>query len=65
MSFAIAKANALFADSVVVVAMSERCHLAVLQSRIHEVWARVFSSSMKDDLRYTPSDCFGGMRQSW
>ena len=29
-----------------------------LQSRPHEVWARFFGSSMKDDLRYTPSDCF-------
>ena len=29
-----------------------------MQSRIHEVWARFFASSMKDDLRYTPSDCF-------
>lgn len=31
---------------------------AVLQARPHEVWARFFASSMKDDLRYTPSDCF-------
>jgi hypothetical protein len=31
---------------------------AILQSRIHEVWARFFASSMKDDMRYTPSDCF-------
>jgi len=31
---------------------------AVLQSRVHELWARFFASSMKDDLRYTPSDCF-------
>ncbi|QDT84771.1 Eco57I restriction-modification methylase domain-containing protein [Gimesia chilikensis] len=31
---------------------------ALLQSRIHEVWARFLGSSMKDDLRYTPSDCF-------
>jgi hypothetical protein len=30
---------------------------ATLQSRAHEVWARFFASSMKDDLRYTPSDC--------
>lgn len=29
-----------------------------LQSRAHEIWARFFGSSMKDDLRYTPSDCF-------
>jgi len=31
---------------------------AILQSRVHEFWARFFGSSMKDDLRYTPSDCF-------
>ena len=30
----------------------------VLQSRPHEVWARFFGISMKDDLAYTPSDCF-------
>lgn len=29
-----------------------------IQSRIHEVWTRFFASSMKDDQRYTPSDCF-------
>jgi hypothetical protein len=32
--------------------------LAVLQSFTHELWARFFASSMKDDLRYTPTDCF-------
>ena len=31
---------------------------ACLQSRVHEIWARLFSSSMKDDMRYTASDCF-------
>ena len=31
---------------------------AVVQSRMHEVWARTFGSSLKDDLRYTSSDCF-------
>jgi hypothetical protein len=30
----------------------------VLQSRGHEVWARTFSSTLKDDLAYAPSDCF-------
>ena len=28
------------------------------KSRPHEIWTRFFGSSMKDDLRYTPSDCF-------
>lgn len=30
----------------------------LLQSRCHEVWAFMFSSTMKDDLNYSPSDCF-------
>ena len=30
----------------------------ILHSRPHEVWASFLGSSMKDDLRYTPSDCF-------
>ncbi|WP_434421598.1 type IIL restriction-modification enzyme MmeI [Nannocystis pusilla] len=31
---------------------------AVLQSRVHELWARHLASSMKTDLRYSISDCF-------
>jgi hypothetical protein len=31
---------------------------AVVQSRVHEVWARHLASSLKSDLRYTPTDCF-------
>jgi len=31
---------------------------AILQSRVHEVWARFFGSSLEDRLRYSPSDCF-------
>jgi hypothetical protein len=31
---------------------------AALQSRPHEFWARFFSSTLEDRLRYTPSDCF-------
>ena len=37
----------------------DRCsHFAVLSCRIHEVWARLLSSSMRTDLRYAGSDCF-------
>ncbi len=31
---------------------------ACLQSRLHEVWARFFGSTLKDDLQYTPSLVF-------
>ena len=32
--------------------------ICALQSRCHEVWARALSGTMKDDLRYAPTDCF-------
>ena len=31
---------------------------AVVQSTLHEVWARKYSGSLKQDLRYSPSNCF-------
>lgn len=31
---------------------------AVLQSRVHEVWARAGGSTLKDDPRYSITDCF-------
>lgn len=57
---AIAKlpARTVFANSLVIFSFDEIRFLSVVQSRIHEVWARSFSSSMKDDLRYTTTDCF-------
>lgn len=57
-SFARVAAQTVFADSLDVFALSTHAAFATLQSRVHEVWARFFASSMKDDLRYTPSDCF-------
>ena len=47
-----------FADSCVVFVINSDSEFATLHSSVHEVWARFFSSSMKDDLRYAPSDCF-------
>ena len=47
-----------YADSTIVFPFSSYGAYCVLQSRPHEIWARFFGSSMKDDLRYTPSDCF-------
>jgi hypothetical protein len=51
-------AFAVFAESLVVVPLDTYAAFCGLQSRPHETWARFFGSSMKDDLRYTPSDCF-------
>jgi hypothetical protein len=47
------------ANSDVICFRFETLHaFSVMQSRPHELWARLFASSMKNDLRYTPSDCF-------
>jgi hypothetical protein len=56
--FSLLPANVIFANAIVATTFDGFAPFAVLQSRIHELWARFFSSSMKDDLRYAPSDCF-------
>lgn len=58
MSFAMLPTEIVFANTLAVIAHDDPATLTVLQSRVHEGWARRFGSSMKDDLRYTPTDCF-------
>jgi len=48
----------VYAESMVVFPFANLGPLASLQSRPHEIWARFFSSSMKDDLRYSAADSF-------
>jgi hypothetical protein len=48
----------VFAHSLALFAFANWSPFACVQSRSHEVWARFFASSMKDDLRYTTTDCF-------
>lgn len=50
--------NVVFANSLNIFPFETYSSFCVLQSSVHEIWARFFSSSMKDDLRYNPSDCF-------
>jgi hypothetical protein len=45
-------------DQLIVFGSQTYAALCALQSRAHEIWVRFFGSSMKDDLRYTPTDCF-------
>ena len=58
LAFGIYPKNYMFAHTACVYPADGYGLFASSQSRIHETWARFFSSSMKDDLRYTPSDCF-------
>ena len=56
--FSILPSKAIFANAIIVTTLEGFPPLAVLQSRVHEVWARYFSSTLEDRLRYAPSDCF-------
>lgn len=44
--------------ALVVFAFDDNFHFGILQSNIHEVWLRNNSSSLRTDVRYTPSTCF-------
>jgi hypothetical protein len=46
------------ANTLVLFVHDDLSSFSVLQSRVHEVWARRESSSMKDDLRYTNSRAY-------
>ena len=58
LEFAFSANKRVFAHTLYVYSFSGYASFCTLQSRPHEVWTRFFGSSMKDDLRYTPSDCF-------
>jgi hypothetical protein len=57
-AFALVPARMVFSHALIVFPFSTHAAFCGLQARPHEIWARFFGSSMKDDLRYTPSDCF-------
>jgi len=50
--------TAVPSEQVVAIASDTYAAFCSLQCRSHEIWSLFFGSSMKDDLRYTPSDCF-------
>lgn len=56
-SIAFVNKGTIISDAMVIVLLHEDADFGVLQSRVHEVWARFVGSSMKDDLRYT-TPCF-------
>lgn len=48
----------IFSHAMIVFAFEQYAAFGVLQSRVHEPWAWLLSSSMKSDLRYSATDCF-------
>ncbi len=58
LSFALVPNKCVFSHMVIVFPFDAFFAVALLQSSLHEVWARQYGSSMRTDLRYTPSSCF-------
>ena len=56
--FSFASPNAVYANKVNLFLFDNHAAFATLQSSVHEVWCRAFTSTLKDDLSYAPSDCF-------
>jgi hypothetical protein len=52
------RTDIVYSDACVVFAFDDDFHLGVLQSGLHEVWLRREASTMRTDVRYTPTDCF-------
>jgi hypothetical protein len=48
----------IYSDQTIVFAFDDDYHFALLQSSVHEAWLRQQASSLRTDIRYTPTDCF-------
>ena len=48
----------VYDQKTVVFAIDDYYHFGLLQSNIHECWIRKFTSTMRGDLSYAPTDCF-------
>ena len=55
---AVLQKHILLSNQLCVFALDGLDWFALLQSTIHEVWARKYASSMRTDMRYTTADCF-------
>ena len=58
LSFSAMPTDYVYSDALYVFTTDRWDLFAVVQSTLHEVWARKYSGSLKQDLRYSPSKCF-------
>ena len=58
LSFSALPTDYVYSDALYVFTTGRWDLFTVVQSTLHEVWARKYSGSLKQDLRYSPSKCF-------
>lgn len=57
-AFTFLPSHIVLSNALCVFSLTSYQAFGILQSRIHEIWARFFGSSFKDDSRYTNTECF-------
>ncbi len=57
-AFSFLPTGIVYNEKIVVFPSEEYSFFAIMQSNVHSFWAWFFSSTMKDDLNYSPTDCF-------
>jgi len=58
LAFTVSSNKIVFSHATYVFALEDYSDFLILQSNFHNIWVHEYASSMKMDLRYTPSDCF-------
>jgi hypothetical protein len=58
LNFSAKNSSIIFSDALNVFTTDRWDLFAVVQSTVHEIWARKYSGALKQDLRYSPSKCF-------
>jgi hypothetical protein len=58
LNFSVLPANYVFSHALFIFTTDRWDLYAVVQSTLHEVWARKYSGALETRLRYSPSDCF-------
>lgn len=58
LNFSKCPTDLIFTDAVYVFTTDRWELYSIVQSTIHEMWARKYSGALKQDLRYSPSKCF-------
>ncbi len=56
--FAFLPSAMTYSHRLYVFTLAENGGFAVLQSRVHEIWARFLGSTLRDDFMYASEDCF-------
>ncbi|MCX7027450.1 MAG: N-6 DNA methylase [Spirochaetes bacterium] len=57
-AFTFIPADIVMNEKTIIFPDGEYDMFCILHSRIHEIWARFFSTTLEDRLQYTPTDCF-------